>query len=336
MFGYSSHRHTVDVSPSIVIFSLALILGLFFVYYVRSILILLFLAFIVMVALNPAVTFLQKRARLPRALSAAVIYLLVIISMSVMIGLFVPPIAQDVYHLLLTFEIPFLQQEISDFRFTVTELSALADRVGSSVGVVFSAITSTFTSIFTSVTLIVMSFYLMIDRPYLHRKIQWFTRNPRHIKLAEEFVNSLEHQLGGWVRGQLILMSLIGVLTYIGLYLLNVPYALPLAVLAGLLEILPNLGPTIAAIPAVILAYASFGPVLAGSTALFYIVIQQVENNVIVPKIMKDNADVNPLVAIVTILIGFKLASVVGALLAVPSYIVIRTVYSLWYRQQQQ
>ena len=334
MLGFSKDQHAVSVSPSIVIFTIALILGLYFVYYVRSIFILLFLAFILMVALNPLVTFLQKRAKFPRALSAAIVYLLVIVLFGLMVGFFVPPIARDVYSLLRTLEIPFLQQELSELRFTITELTALAERVSNSADVVFSAITSTFNSIFTFFTLIVLSFYLMLDRPYLHRKMNWFTKDAKMVALAENFLDSVEYQLGGWVRGQIILMVMIGIITYIGLTLLGVPYALPLAVLAGLLEILPNLGPTIASVPAIILAYISLGPVMAGVTTIFYVVVQQLENNIIVPKIMKENADVNPLIAIVTILIGFQVASIAGALLAVPSYIVLRSVYSLWYHQK--
>jgi len=176
-----------------------------------------------------------------------------------------------------------------------------------------------------------MSFYLLIDRENLHKKISLLTKDRKHLSTAEKFITSVEHQLGGWIRGQLILMIVIGIVTYIGLRLLGIPYALPLALLAGLLEILPNLGPTIAAVPAVILAVASGGGVLMGGiTVLFYIVIQQIENNLLVPKIMQDSVDVNPLTTIVTILVGLQIAGVIGALLSVPAYIILRSAYSLW------
>ncbi len=330
-------KHSVSIAPSTIILTVGFLLSLYFLYYVRSIVVLLFLAFIVMVALNPAVTSLQKRLRLPRALAALIVYLLTISGLVVLLALILPPLTQELYQLVRTLDLPpylQLQRELANFKFTVSEVSALAERVGTSINLIFSIVTSTFSGVFTFFTLIVMSFYLMLDRPFLYKKVSWFSRESRHLEMARSFLDSLENQLGSWVRGQILLMLIIGLVTFAGLTLLGIPYALPLAILAGLLEILPNLGPTIAAVPAILLAYLGLGPVYAGVTAIFYILVQQLENNIIVPKIMRDNADVNPLVAIVTILVGLKVGGVVGALLAVPAYILIRSIYSLWYQNR--
>jgi predicted PurR-regulated permease PerM len=332
-------KHSVSISPWSIILTIGFLLGLYFLYYIHSIVILLFLAFIIMVALNPAVSTLQRKLRLPRALSAFLVYLITISGLVSLLVLIIPPLTQELYQLLRNLDLPpylQLQQELANFKFTVAEVSALADRVGTSVNLIFSIITSTFSGIFTFFTLIVMSFYLMLDRPFLYKKVGWFSRESRHLEMARSFIDSLESQLGSWVRGQIVLMFIIGLVTFIGLSLLGIPYALPLAILAGLLEILPNLGPTIAAVPAIILAYLGLGPVMAGVTAIFYVLVQQLENNIIVPKIMRDNADVNPLVAIVTILVGLKVGGVVGALLAVPAYILVRSIYSLWYQSQSK
>lgn len=334
MLSFLSNKNKVVISPSIVIFTVFFLLGLLFLYYIKSILILLFLSFIIMVALNPGVTAVQKRLRLPRPISTLVIYALVIGAFALMLNLLLPPLVSELFALFKLINIPVLQDTISDVRLTMSEFSALVDRVGSSVNVVVSIITSTFSSVFTFFTLVVISFYLIQDRPHLHKKAAWFTRNPEHLKQVKEFIDLVELQLGGWVRGQIILMILIGLVTYIGLSLMGIPYALPLALLAGLLEILPNLGPTIAAIPGVIIAYLAFGPIMAGIVILFYVLVQITENNIIVPKVLKDNVDVNPLVGIVTILIGLQLAGVVGALLAIPTYLILRIIYSVWLRQQ--
>ena len=172
----------------------------------------------------------------------------------------------------------------------------------------------------------------MAERPHLYKKIGWFTKDKKHFKKAEEFIDLLESELGGWVRGEVILMLTIATLTYVGLLLFGIPYALPLAILAGFLEILPNIGPIIAAAPAVFLAYITFGPVMALVVAVFSIIVQQLENNVIVPKVMKDNANVNPLMSILVIVIGLQLAGIFGALLAVPGYIVFRAFYTSFIR----
>lgn len=95
---------------------------------------------------------------------------------------------------------------------------------------------------------------------------------------------------------------------------------------------MPNLGPTLAAVPAILIAWATISPGMAVVVAIFYYLVQQLENNFLVPKVMKDNVDVSPLVSIMSILIGLKLAGVIGALLAIPIYIVIRSIYANWFR----
>lgn len=321
----------VVISPSIVVFTVALLLGLYFTYYIRNIIAMLFLAFIIVVAINPGVNWLQRHARLPRGLAGALVYLILIAVVVGLGALILPPLVSELGRFLAILNLPVLQDEIRNFTFTVSELDSLIDRVGDSFNIVATIISSTFSGIFTFITLVVISFYMMLDRPVLHRKVAWFTKEPKHIRMAKEFLDTLEMQLGGWVRGQAVLMFVIGLTTYIALSLLGVPYALPLAIIAGLLEIVPNIGPTVSAIPAVILAYLYLGPVMAGATTFYYIIVQQLENHLLVPRVLKDNADVNPLVAIVVILIGLKLAGVVGALLAVPAYIVLRTIYGQWF-----
>lgn len=326
-------HHTVTVSPASIIFFVFFVLLLYFLYYIRFILTLLFLSFIIMVALNPIVRKFERRLRLSRVLSIVIVYFLVLAVIAGLLGLLIPPLVSQMQQLVGLLSLPWLQDELKNFTFTISELGAILERVGSSLGMIFSIVTSTFSGIFTVFTLLVMSFYLMIDRHNLHLKIGWFTKDKKHIVAAKQFLTSLEEQLGGWVRGQIILSLVIGTVIYASLSLLSIEYALPLALLAAFLEILPNLGPTIASVPAIIIAWVTMGPAMAGAIVLLYIVVQQLENNFLVPKVMKDNADVSPLISIVSILIGLQVGGVVGALLAVPTYIVFRTVYGKWLRE---
>ena len=324
-------KHKVTIDPTSVIFTVFFLLGLYGLYYIRSVVTLVFLGFLMMVALNPLVSVLHTKLRIPRVIGALFSYLLAFGIIALMVGVIVPPLSSELYQLLKNVSVPpQIQAELNNFKFDASSVGEIVDRVGNSVGVLFSIVTSTFSSILTVFTVIVISFYLMMDRYNLHKKVGWFTSDAEHVKLAKNFIDSLESQLGGWVRAQLVLMIVIGLITYIGLTLLGIPYALPLAVLAGLLEIVPNIGPTVASLPAIALAYLTLGPVMTGVTALFYVVVQQLENNLIVPKLMRDNANVNPLIAIIVIIIGLKVGGVIGALLAVPVYIVSRTVYSFW------
>ncbi len=286
-----------------------------------------------MVALRPAVLFLERRLKLPKVLSTVLVYVTFMTLLFLSIGLIVPPLVSELQRLLDSQQIPLfqpIQDEIRNFKFTLRELGDLVGSLRSSIDTVVAVAGSAFSGIFAFFTVLVLSFYLLLDRDNLYKRVAWFTKDNRHLKMAKDFVDQVEDKLGGWVRGQSILMLLIGVITYLGLSLFSVPFALPLALLAGLLEVLPNLGPTVAAIPAIALAYLSGGPLMAGVITLFYIIVQQLENNVIVPKIMQSNADVSPLATIVIILIGLKTAGVIGALLSVPVYIVVRTLYYMW------
>lgn len=330
-FAKSKTDHSyITINPIILWQILALVLSLYFISRIAPILVLLFLAFIVMVGLNPAVNKIQTKLKLPRLFSIVLVYIFFVSAVVGAGSLIIPPLVSQAIQLLKLIDLPIIQEHLSELRLSVTEVGDLINKFGGPANFVVSAITSTFSSLFTFFTLLVMSFYLILDRPVLHRKVVWFTKKEKYVTLAKDFLDSVERQLGGWVRGEAILMTVIGAMTYIGLSLLGVPYALPLAIFAGFLEILPSLGPTIAAIPAIAIAVLEKDPWMGVAVLILYIVVQQLENNFIVPKVMKDNADVNPLIAMISILIGFKLSGVTGGLLAVPTYILLRTIFGTW------
>jgi predicted PurR-regulated permease PerM len=121
-------------------------------------------------------------------------------------------------------------------------------------------------------------------------------------------------------------MFVVGLLTYIGLTILGIKYALPLALIAGFFEILPNIGPTLAAIPAIAVALLTVSPLMGLAVLGLYIIIQQLENNLILPYAMKKSANVNPIISILVILIGFRLGGVVFAALAIPLFLVVKII----------
>ena len=327
---FAKNKTQVVVSPSIVIFTLALLGTLRFMLAINNIIILFFLSFILMVALNPAVSRFQRILKLPRILSMILVYILLIILIVSTTALVLPPLISEMLRFLKTIDLPYLQDQFSNVEFSFSEIGNLDNQFTSSVNFLVKAVTGTFTGIFTFLTLLIMSFYLLIDRPHLHKKIVWFTNKKESLELTKNFIDDLEHQLGGWVRGQIILMIVIAIATYFGLSLLGIPFALPLAILAGFLEILPNLGPFIASVPAILIAYLTLGFPMAGATTIMYVVVQQLENNLLVPKIMSVNAKVNPLISMLCVLIGFQLGTVIGGLIAIPIYIIARATYSLW------
>ncbi len=331
MFAYFKNRHAVTIDPLSFILLAVLVGGGYFLFLIRDILVLLFLAFILTVALNPLVAILQRKLKVPKPVAIAISYLVLVSSVVLFIGLVIPPLAHQFIGFIQKLSLPGFSDYFTDINFTLQEMSTLVSRVGESASVVVTIINSAFNSVFTFVTLFVLSFYLMLERGKLHTKIGWFTQDKKVIAQFEHFLNEAERQLGGWVRAQSVLMLVVGVVTFIGLSLLQIPYALALGLTAGIFEILPNLGPLISAVPAVVIAYVTFGPISAGVVALFYIIVQQLENNILVPKIIAASANVNPLISIVAILIGLKIGGMIGALLAIPVYVVARLTYSTFF-----
>jgi predicted PurR-regulated permease PerM len=131
-----------------------------------------------------------------------------------------------------------------------------------------------------------------------------------------------QKKMGQWLQGQLFLAIVVGVLVYIGLSLLGIRFALLLAIIAGILELVPYIGPVLSAIPAVILAFFQM-PILALWVLILYIIIQQLENYLLVPVIMKKVVGLNPVVVIIALLIGGKLLGILGIILAVPAAAVL-------------
>jgi predicted PurR-regulated permease PerM len=131
-------------------------------------------------------------------------------------------------------------------------------------------------------------------------------------------IEEVSRTFGGYVRGTLISMILIGLISGLGLALLGVPYALLLGVLAGLTELLPYLGPWISGSVSVLLALIAVGPLKAVEVVILFILIQELEGNVVQPMVMSRSVHIDPLLVIVAVLIGINLLGIIGAVLAVP------------------
>ena len=187
----------------------------------------------------------------------------------------------------------------------------------------FSITLSIFDNLVTIIFLLVLSFYMLLEKEKLETRLaSLFGSKEERVKLL---IVKIEEKLGAWLQGQLILSLVIGILSYIGLTLLNIPYALPLAMIAGIMEVIPVIGPIISALPAIFLAL-TISPFLSIAVAVMYLVIQQLENNLIVPQVMKRAVGLNPLIVILAIAIGSRLLGIAGALLAVPLAVVIQII----------
>lgn len=315
----------IEISHRTIVFTVIFLLSLWLLYFLRGVLIILFLALILMAALNPLVDRLE-RWRLPRALAIALIYILIFSVIGLAIWGVIPPLVNQTQNLVSRFPsyLESLRWLGVDKEAVYSQLNQLTEQLG----VISSGIIRTFVSFFQNliniVVLLVISFYLLLERKNLGRYLlRFFGDNAE--KTGIRVMDEIEKRLGGWIRAEIVLMIIIGLLTFIGLTLLGIDYALPLAIFAGFLEIIPNIGPFISAIPAVLLALL-ISPLMALAVAALYFLVQQIENNFIVPQLMAKECGLNPLITIIALIAGFKLGGFIGAILAVPVVLLIEII----------
>lgn len=247
-----------------------------------------------------------------------ILYLLIIAFLSLLIFPLVPFMLSQ-FQLLLEHFPKYVSQtfHLLNIRTNENQINSIASsQVNSISQSAFSVTTGIFGGLFTTLTIFVVSFYLLLDHDSLKQRFASLFDEKDQAKVITVFTH-VEERLGAWLRGQAILSLSVGLLAWIVLSVVGLNFALPLALLAGILEIVPILGPLLSSIPAIIVAL-SISPALALIVALAFLVIQQIENNVLVPKIMERAVGLHPIVVIIGVIIGGQLAGGLGALLAVP------------------
>lgn len=308
----------IDISHKTVIFVALFILTLWIIYLIRDLLVILFVAAIFVSALSPLVKFFI-RLRFPKVLSIAMTYIIIIIVVAGLIVSVVPPLIEQSSRLIVV--APSLAAQF--FNITNIDKSVFSSELTSLSKNLFSITISLFDNLLAIIFLLVLTFYMLLEQDNLESRFASLFKDRE--ERVRRLIIKIEEKLGAWLQGQLILSLLVGILTYIGLSILNIPYALPLALIAGIMEVIPVIGPIISALPAVFLALM-ISPILSIMVAIMYLVIQQLENHLIVPQVMKRAVGLNPLIVILTIAIGSRLLGISGALLAVPLAVVIQII----------
>ncbi len=296
-------------------------------YYLHEIVIVLLFAVVIASGLEPGVRWF-RRYRLPRIFAVLVIYLVAIGILVGTVYLILPALADEFSAFLDSFPRyqRILLQELRSFR-NLPFYSSFSENAENIIlnppfdlrglgGSALDIVVSIFGGVFSVVILIVVSFYLANQENGVERFLRLVT--PLHL---EEYVIDLwsrsQAKMGQWLRGQLLLGLIIGVFVYLALTILGIRYALILALLAAVFELIPIIGPILAAVPAVFFGFLS-SPLLGLVVAIVYIVIQQTESHLLVPLMMQKTVGLNPLVVIIALLVGARLGGVLGMFLAVP------------------
>lgn len=320
-------RQTLVITLTVIL----TVVGAYLVWRLSEIVLLLLGAIIFASAVQPYVTALDKRG-LPRSVAIILIDLLVIIFVIALVVVAIPPLVTFIVTVVqsgvLSTKLTQLATRLAIFgwdKFQVlipvfslpAQLETLIAETGDEVQrQAWTMTQSTMVGLGQAVLLFTMAFYWLTSRERTLALLMLLSPKLQRQRIHAIW-NDIEFRLGAYVRGQAILMVIIGVTSYIGLFFLGVPFAPALALIAGLTEAIPIVGPLIGAVPAIIVGF-TVSPVVGLAVAVLYGVIQVTENNVLVPRIMSNNVGLNPLVIIVAIVAGSSLNGIVGAVLAIP------------------
>jgi predicted PurR-regulated permease PerM len=196
---------------------------------------------------------------------------------------------------------------------------------GTLASLVFVTVTI-FETAFTVVTIFVLAYFWIAERMAIRRLLVQAVSFEHRLR-AFSIWESVEQKLGAWIRGQLLLMLIIGVAQGIGYVVLGVPFALLLAVFAALAEAVPMVGPYLGAVPAILVAL-TVSPTLALILVAYTVVLHLVESNVLVPRIMQNAVGLTPLTVVLALLVGAAVGGIIGAVLAIPIAAVIQDAVS--------
>lgn len=322
MFQKREIEHSISTRAILKI--VIIVVGVILIYVLRDVLIALFVAMVIAAALDPIVDRWQK-FKIPRWVSVLVILVIVFGLIALIVFLMIPPVKNQIDQLSNNF--PSILDQFENLKDWAVKynlidssqsfLQSLGNRLGDLAQGAVTRVTGAFSGLLTFITIIVLSAYLVAQERGIKLFVETLTPRkyrPYIMYLAER----IQTKMGEWLRGQLILMLFVGGLTYVGLWLMGVDYALILAIIAGLLEIIPIIGIPIAIIPALIISFTQ-SPILGLFVLILYIVIQQVENHILVPKVMQKAVGLNPVYVIIALLVGYKLGGVLGVILSVPA-----------------
>ena len=308
-------------------------------YLVRDVLLLVYVSGLFAIGFSPIVRLIERQKafpigrRLPRWLAILVLYLFIIGTLVGIGFMMAPPLNHQAQQLWSS--LPDMFDRAQDFlisqgilreRVTITEAvkRAPASHGGEAVGTVFSAIASVIGGLFGLLTILILTFYVLIEADNLRNwMLHLFPARDR--KRVDAVSRDITVKVSAWLGGQLLLGAIIGTSSAIGLWLLGVPFFYVLALISGVGELIPVVGPVLSAIPAILIAgTVSLKKVLL--VIIFFIVQQQFENHVLVPKVMQRQVGVSPVTVIVALLVGGKLLGIVGAILAVPTAAILQVV----------
>ena len=334
---------TIQITTGTIVRVLLVIGVAALVWYLRELALIVLTSIVIASAIEPVAKSVTKY-RVPRTVAVLAVYLLFFGIFSSIVFFLLPPVLREVSVLLST--LPAYLDTLNlhttgaltadaaaqtrslfgDFSLgqTAQQLNAIVSGLSGNFLATMSLI---FGGVLSFLLIVVFSFYFAINE----RGIEDFLRVITPVQ-HESYIIGLwrrsQHKIGLWMQGQFLLALIIGVLVYLGLSILGVPYALVLAVIAAAMELIPVFGPILASIPAIGIAFIDGGLTIALLVLAFYVIIHQFENHLIYPLVVTKVVGVPPILVILALFIGAQLAGILGILLSVPVAAVLQELFA--------
>lgn len=316
----------VVISVKSILIFLGIILGGYLIYRLFDTIVLLIISFLIVIALEGLVQLLSSKKlfglKLSRSLSVVIAYLLLVLVIVVFSTIVFPPVFSQVQKLILT--LPDILDAIpvpKNFELTLSNVLPQISQFGDNVVNFTLALFSNVTNV---ISVIMFSLYVSFDWPNLKSKFADLF-GPKRKHQVETTLAEIETVVGTWIKGQLLLMLVVGGFSFMGLYLLDVDYPLALGLISGVLEFIPVIGPVISAIIAAFIAFTQ-DPLKGLAVIVLFFIIQQLENNILVPRIMGKASGYGPLMILFVLMVFSNIFGLIGAILAVPVFMVLMIV----------
>ena len=307
-------------------------------FWARQALIILFLAIVISSSIDGLVSWLQRK-KIPRIFGTLLIFLVALTILALLLYTLIPIAIFELQSLLgnlKKIEIPiFGALDISQFVGIdkyLGNLGNLADVLFSGGASFLNIVAAVFGNLALIIVTLILSFYLTVNRAGVEK----FLRIILPI-IYEDYIVGIylraRKKMGRWLQGQILLMLVVGAATTIGLWILGVKYSLILGILAGVLEIVPIVGPIFSGTIAFLVAISESW-ILGLYVIILFLVIQQAESHLLIPLIMRKTVGISPVVVVIALLAGSQIAGLVGIILAVPTAVVLQELIEDWERRK--
>ncbi len=332
----------------IVLIVVAVILCLYLIYLLRRPITWLFIAGFVALALSPPVNYLNGYMK--RGFAIALVYLSLLGVIVALTALLVPPVVNEATNL--ADDAPSYVQDVRDYvqknkrlreinaDYQITdkldeEAAKLPSKIGGAAGVLRDIGFGIVNGVFAFVTIMVLAAFMLSGGPDWRRRALGLMP-PDRAEQIDRVLNHVARAVSGYVIGALVVAFIAGLSTFVVLTIIGAPFAAPLAVVAGLFSLVPLVGATIAAVLIGIVTLFSDFPTDTILWAIWAVVYQQIENNLIQPQVQKRTVNVNGFIVLVSVLFGATLLGVLGAIVAIPIAASIQIVIREWWEYRRE